>query len=140
MADFDYRQANQPKPGSSSYLGAVVLTNSGQLAVGALALNKTSALLRVPKGFIATGLRFRIGDADTNGAPAFAFKLGDAGDDDRYLAVSTLGQAGGETNTLEDAGLLYEFTADTDLLLTCSTAAATAQAANFKIALTGYMK
>jgi hypothetical protein len=140
MADFDYRQTNQPKPGSSSYLGAVDLTNSGTLATGALALNKTSAILRVPKGFVCTGFRFRIGDGDSNGTPLLAFKIGDSGDDDRFLAASTLGQAGGETNTLEDAGFLYEFTADTDILLTCSTAAATAQAAAFKIALRGYMK
>ena len=140
MADFDYKQARQPKPGSSSFLGAVNLTNSGTLATGALALNKTSALLMVPKGFVCTGIRFRIGDADSNGSPAHAFKIGDSGDDDRLIVASTTGQAGGEVTALADAGFLYEYTADTEVLLTTSTAAATAQAAAFKIALSGYMK
>lgn len=140
MADFDYRVANQPKPGSSSYLGAVTLTNSGTLATGALALNKTSALVRVPKGFVCTGVRFRIGDADSNGSPTHAFSIGDSGSAARLVAISTTGQAGGEVTALADAGFLYEFTADTDILLTSTTASATAQAAAFKIALAGYMK
>ena len=140
MADYDYKATRQPKPGSTSYLGGVVLPASGTLATGALALNKTAALLMIPKGFVCTGIRFRIGDADSNGSPAVVFKLGDSGDDDRLVTANTSAQAGGEVTAMADAGFLYEYTADTELLWTTSTAAATAQAAAFKLALSGYMK
>ena len=92
-------------------------------ATGALALNKTSALLMIPKGFVCTGIRFRIGDADSGGSPAVVFKLGDSGDDDRLVTANTSAQAGGEVTALADAGFLYEYTADTELLWTTSTAA-----------------
>lgn len=140
MADFDYLPAKFPKPSVDTYLGGVHLVNSGTLATGALALNKTSRILRVPKGFILTGFRFRIGDADSNGAPAYVFSIGDAGSANRIATTQTTGQAGGEITALNDTGFLYEFTADTDILLTSTTAAATAQAAAFKIALQGYLR
>jgi hypothetical protein len=140
MADFDYMAVRQPKPGSDEYLGGKHLTNSGILAVGALALNKTSRLLRVPKGFVLCGLRFRIGDGDSNGAPALVYSLGDAGSANRLLTTLTTAQAGGEVTSLNDTGFLYEFLADTDILWTTTTAAATAQAAAFKLALSGYMR
>lgn len=140
MADFDYLPASFPLPGSDTFLGGVHICNSGTLATGALALNKTSRVCRVPKGFVLTGLRFRVADGDTNGAPAWVFTIGDATDPDRLTTVSTTGQAGGEITAMPDTAFLYEFTADTDIILTSTTAAATAAAAAFKIALSGYMK
>mgnify|MGYP000101818550 CR=1 FL=1 len=100
MADYDYKATRQPKPGSTSYLGGIVLPASGTLATGALALNKTSALLMIPKGFVCTGIRFRIGDADSGGSPAVVFKLGDSGDDDRLVTANTTAQAGGEVTPI----------------------------------------
>ena len=140
MADFDQLPANFPKPGASSYKGLVSIDNSGTIPTGGLALNKTTRVARVPKGFVLTGFRFRIGDADSNGSPAIVLKLGDSGDDDRIMTVNTVAQAGGEVTALADTGFLYEYTADTDIDLLASTAAATAVAAAFKLSLVGYMK
>src|SRR5690348_10625470 len=113
MADFDYAVARQPKPGSDTYLGGVHLVNTGTLATGALALNKTSRLLRVPKGFILTGIRFRVGDGDSNGAPGLVYSMGDALSAARLLTTLTTAQAGGEVTTLNDTGFLYEYPTDT---------------------------
>ena len=140
MADFDYLPAGFITPSPGTIGSTRPIHNSGTLATGALALNKTSRICRVPRGFVLTGVRFRMGDGDSNGAPALVIKIGDDGDDDRILTTNTVGQAGGEVTALADAGFLYEFTEDTDIILTASTAAATAQAAAFKIALMGYIK
>lgn len=138
MADFDYLPSsfNLPSPVGANV--ATVISNSGTLATGALALNKTSRVLRVPKGFKLSGVRLRLGDGDTG--TAWVVTLGDAADPDRIITISTVGQAGGEVTALADAGFLYEFTADTDILITTTTAATTAVAAAFKIALTGTLK
>ncbi|MDM8352895.1 hypothetical protein [Brevundimonas diminuta] len=136
MADFSYLPS-APVPGHGLKAAGYVIENSGTLATGALALNKTSALVRVPKGFKLAGVRFRIGDADSNGSATFAFTVGDVADPDRIITTSTAGQAGGEVTALADSGFLHEFAADTDIILTATTAAATAQAAAFKIALIG---
>lgn len=140
MADFDYLPSTFNLPSVQGAYTSVAISNSGTLATGALALNKTSRLLRVPKGFRLHGVRFRIGDGDSGGSPALVFTIGDSGDADRIITVSTAGQAGGEVTALADAGFLYEYTADTDIDLTATTAAATAQAAAFKIVLLGTMK
>lgn len=135
MADFNYLPAGKPLPGHGLKAANYVITNSGTLATGALALNKTSVIARVPKGFRCTDIRFRIGDGDTG--TTLVFTVGDAVDPDRLIVISTAGQAGGEVVALADAGFLYAFTEDTDIILTATTAATTAQAAAFKIALTG---
>lgn len=140
MADFDLVPKGQPRPSSTQYLEHRDLVNQGIIPVGGLALNKTNRLLRVSKGFVCTGIRFRIADVDTNGAPAHAFSIGDAAAAARLVVISTTGQAGGEIIALADAGFLYEFLQDTDIILTSTTAAATAAAGAFKIALAGYMK
>jgi hypothetical protein len=140
MADFDYLPATFNVPSVIGASVATVISNSGTLATGALAINKTSRVLRVPAGFKLSAIRFRIGDGDSNGSPALVFTIGDTGDPDRLVTLSTTGQAGGELTALADTGFLYEFTADTDIDVTVTTAAATAVAAAFKIALTGTLK
>jgi hypothetical protein len=140
MADFDYLPAHFPLPGSGEYRESKVITNSGTLAVGALALNKTSRICRLPAGWVTTGIRFRIGDGDSNGAPTLAIKIGDGTTADQFVAASTAGQAGGEVTALQDTAFLTLLTAKTDVILTASTAAATAQAAAFKISIEGYVK
>lgn len=138
MADFDYQPSTFILPSSVGANVATVISNSGTLATGALAINKTSRVLSVPKGFKLSGVRLRVGDGDTG--TAWVFTLGDAADPDRIITISTAGQAGGEVTALADAGFLYEFTADTDILLTTTTAATTPVAAAFKISLTGTLK
>ncbi len=135
MADFNYLPAGKPLPGHGLKAASYVIANSGVLATGALALNKTSVVARVPKGFKLADIRFRIGDGDTG--TALTFTIGDAADPDRLVVTSNAGQAGGEVTALADAGFLHEFAEDTDIILTTTAAATGAQAAAFKIALIG---
>jgi len=105
-----------------------------------LALNRTTGLFIVPKGFVLTSLSVVVPDLDTNGAPALVFALGDAADDDRFITAATTGQAGGTNTTLAATGLNYEFTDDTEVFFKATTAAATAAAGTIKPRFFGYMK
>lgn len=137
----DRNAYGQPQVGGQGF-ARTMKTLGGALAILAtdLALNRTTALFVVPKGFVATGVYLAATDMDTNGSPTIALKLGDAGDDDRFVAASTIAQAGGSTTTLASTGLYYEFTQDTEIVLTASTAAATAVAGTVTAYLTGFMK
>jgi hypothetical protein len=106
-----------------------------------LALNRTVALFRVPQGFTVTGLSVSTTDMDSNGTPTLTFKLGDTGDDDRLLAASTIAQTGTNnyTGLVPTTGLLYQYTAETEILFTCSAAAATAVAGTLTVVLFGYI-
>jgi hypothetical protein len=94
----------------------------------------------VPKGFIQTGIIASSTDMDTNGSPTLAMSVGDSGSATRLLSSSNIGQAGTSTQTLAATGLLYEYTADTDILITATTGSATAAAGTADIYLTGFMK
>ena len=110
------------------------------LATTDLALNATVAGFVVPRGFIVTGIIAVATDMDTNGSPTLALSVGDAGSATRFLSSSTIGQAGTSTQTLASTGLLYEFTADTEIVITASTAAATAAAGTLDLYLVGFAK
>lgn len=143
MADFDLVPAKtQIAPTSSTKYAVVHLPVNVAIAVGSLALNKTTRILRVPKGFIVTNLHLVFSDMDTNGAPAIVFDLGDPTLSGRLVSGSTIAQAGGilTTSNLVAAGLLYEFTANTDIQLKATTAAATAAAGTVKGYLGGYVR
>lgn len=111
------------------------------LVTGDLALNKTVALFVVPKGFVLTSLSVVVPDMDSNGTPTLTFAIGDASDDDRFIATgATTGQAGGTNTTLASTGLNYEFTADTEIVWKTSAAAATAVAGTIQPRFFGYIK
>lgn len=131
----------QPQVGNQGF-ARTMKTLGGPIAI-TTADNVTGgfvALLRVPKGFVNTGVYLALTDIDTNGSPAVLVTLGDAGDDDRLVASSNIGQAGGSTTTLASTGLYYEYTADTDILLKFATQSATAAAGTATVYLTGFMK
>jgi hypothetical protein len=114
--------------------GAIAL-----LATDPVATN-TVQVMKAPKGFVVTGVYLALTDIDTNGSPTVLATLGDAGDDDRFVTSSNIGQAGGSTTTLAATGLYYEFTQDTDIALKFPTGSATAVAGTATVYLTGFMK
>lgn len=139
MADrIAYRQPQASNQGFArtmkTFGGAVAL-----LATDA-ATGNTVQLLQVPKGFVLSGIYLALTDIDTNGTPTASVTLGDAGDDDRFVAASNIGQAGGSTTTLASTGLYYEFTADTNIALKFATGSATAAAGTATVYMTGFMK
>lgn len=98
-----------------------------------------TAVMRVPAGFVATNLYASASDMDTNGSPTLALNIGDSGSANRFLAASTIGQAGTSTSTIATTGAYYQFTADTDILLQPSANAATAAAGTLTVYLEGFM-
>lgn len=81
--------------------------------------------LVIPKNQRITGLVVKADDADSNGSPTLVFSIGDSGNASRYLASSTLAQAGGVTTAMAAAGVNFVTTADTIITLTINTQAAT---------------
>lgn len=110
------------------------------LATDMAANNNTVRMFKAPKGFVCTGVYLALTDIDTGGSPAVLATLGDAGDDDRFVASTNIGQAGGSTTTLAATGLYYEFTDDTDVVLKFPTAAAAPAAGTATAYMTGFVK
>ncbi|AVA20671.1 hypothetical protein [Rhizobium sp. NXC24] len=139
MADrIAYRQ---PQVGNQGF-ARTVKTLGGVIAIVAAdeATGNTVQLMKVPKGFVVTGVYLALTDIDTNGTPTVSVSLGDAGNDSRFVAASTIGQAGGSTTTLAAAGLYYEFTVETSIALKFQTGSATAADGTATCYLTGFMK
>ena len=109
------------------------------LGTADLALNAVTAAFRVPAGFTVTGIIAVASDMDSNGTPTIALSVGDSGSATRFLSSSPIAQAGGTTQTLASTGLLFAYTADTDILVTASTGAATAVAGTLDLYLEGFV-
>lgn len=105
-----------------------------------LAVGKTTAAFVVPKGFVVTGIIAVASDMDTNGSATLTLSVGDAASGTRYLSASNIGQAGTSTQTLASTGLLFENTADTEIVITATAGAATAAAGTLDLYLLGFMK
>lgn len=105
-----------------------------------VALNRTVGLLIAPANFVVTGYTFIITDVDTNGSPTHAFSIGIAGTPALIAAIATTGQAGGTLTTLAAAGLYYKFAADTEVIMTSTTGAATAAAGTISFLLEGFIE
>lgn len=133
----DYTQpqvGNQGFARTNKTLGRRVTMRATDLTIGSV----VKAFV-VPKGFVVTGIIASATDMDT-GTPALTLSVGDAASGTRYLSASTIGQAGTSTQTLASTGLLYENTADTEILITATAGAATAAAGTIDLYLVGFMK
>lgn len=131
----------QPQVGSQGFARTMkAFGGAVSLLTTDLALNRTTGLFTVPRGFVVTGIDVTITDVDTNGTPLVQFSIGDSGSAARLFAASTLGQAGGTSATLAAAGKFYEFPAETEIIMTCTAAAATAAAGTLTVLLFGYIR
>jgi hypothetical protein len=132
----------QPQVGPNGFSRTMKTLGDSGIAITAAenVTGNTVALMKVPAGFTVTGVYLKVTDIDTGGSPAVSLTLGDSGDDDRLVAASTIGQAGGSTTTLASTGLYYQFSADTDILLKFGTQSATAAAGTVDCYLTGFMR
>lgn len=109
------------------------------LATGDLALNKTVSLFKVPANFTVVSAVVQVTDMDTNGSPAIAFSIGDSGSASRVVSASTAAQAGGAATINVAAITGYQFTAETEIVWTTTTASATPAAGTVTIYLIGYI-
>jgi hypothetical protein len=80
-------------------------------------------MVKVPKG--ATILDVILTSADIDSASSAVLAVGDAGAATRFIAGSTIGQAGGVERLNQFAGLNYEYTADDTIDLKVTTAPGT---------------
>lgn len=117
-----------------TYTDAVTLT----VAAADLTLNALHAMLPIPAGATVIGAGLQASDLDTNGTPLITMSLGDAGSSARLIAATAIGQAGGQTQTLAAAGIMYKYTVDTMVNVTITAAAATGAAGTITAYVTYY--
>ena len=91
----------------------------------------------VPAGFTVTGILAVASDMDSGAA--LTLSVGDSGSATRFLNASTIGQAGSSTSTLATTGVLYTFTADTKILVTCTLQGASSVAGTLDLYLQGFV-
>lgn len=104
-----------------------------------LALNNTVGLFKAPKGFTLVDAFGFPTDMDTNGAPTLLITIGDSGSANRFLTSSNAAQSGAALAALATTGRGYKFTADTEIVLTVTAAAATAAAGTLTYFMVGFM-
>lgn len=137
MADRTAYDTTDPivTPGMAGKLTAI--GGAITIATGDLALNATTGLFKVAKGFNVVHLIGKITDVDTGGSAALVFDIGVTGNTNLFVAASTAGQAGGAVS-LSTEGIGYHFDADGEVFMTATTAAATAAAGTLTLYLIGY--
>lgn len=105
---------------------------SHEVVVGELELADVIQMVKIPKG--ATILDVILGSDDLDSAgPAILLDVGDAGDPDRFIAASTVAQAGGVARLDQVDGLAYEYTEDDTIDVTINTAPTTAAAGTINL-------
>lgn len=119
-----------PRPAKTSTSSGQVCFAGEEITVTAaqLTLNALFGSIKVPKNAVILGVHLMSTDVDTNGSPAVAYGVGDSGSASRLISASTVGQAGGYTNTIAATGFAYQYTAETLVQIKVTTAPATAAA------------
>ena len=139
---------SQPQAGSQGFARTKkVFGSTATFTAPDLVINTSTAVARVPRGFVLQAVSGTWGDLDTGAT--LSMSLGDAGSTAngiaanlaRITATATTMQAGGAVGALAAAGLLYEFPDDTDILATATVAAAgLGPTPTLTILLEGYIK
>lgn len=93
----------------------------------ALVANDLVQMMTIPAGATICSVVLDCDKLDSNGTPTIKFDVGDATTANRFLAASTVGQAGGAAVANVAAAYGYQYTANTPLYVKCNTAAATWQ-------------
>lgn len=92
-------------------------------------------LFYLPKGAVVVRATIAATDMDSNGSPALAIDVGDASDEDRIFAGSTVGQGATLSTAIATTGFLYKYANDTMIKAFINTAAATAAAGTLYVAV-----
>lgn len=102
---------------SSAGVTAVV----ADLVVTAAATNDVFEMVKIPRGAVIYDVILTAANIDTG--TALVMTVGDGGDTDRFITLSTVGQAGGIARMNNQAGAGYSFTADDTIDITVTTGA-----------------
>jgi len=139
MANRQAYSSNTPVPGNASgYRSLVAIGGAVAIVAGDLALNATTALFKAPANFTVVDMIGKVTDMDTNGAPALVIDVGISGTPGLFISGSTVAQAAAALPAIATTGVGYRFTADTDVEMKATTAAATAAAGTLTLYLIGY--
>lgn len=100
-------------------------------------INDVVQMIKVPKGATMVSVALGSDDLDTNGSPLITLDVGDGGDVDRFIAASTIAQAG----TIPVEGILktgfgFAYTADDTIDITVKAAPATGVVGVVRLAAT----
>lgn len=128
-----------PTVGYGGNRGMIVLENQVAVTVAASDnANDDIGFFYAPAGFVVVGGSISAGDMDST--TTLTLDFGDASDEDRFFAVSAVGQAGTYSAALAATGHMYKFTARTECRLYVNTATGgTPAAATVKVALIGFV-
>lgn len=102
----------------------IVVQGSYELSA-ALVINDVIQMVKIPKNAVVDEVILGTDDLDTGGSPAIVLEVGDSGDTDRYIAASTVAQAGGVVRLGTVDGMGYTYTAETTIDIKVPTAPAT---------------
>ena len=113
----------------TTFAGETIAVTTAQLTLGAL-----FGTVRVPKGAEIVGASLSSTDIDSG--TAVTMELGDAGDTDRLLVASTIGQAGGVNTAIALTGYGYLYPDETLIQVRIAVAPGTAVAGTIRYGVT----
>lgn len=102
----------------------------------ALALNDIITGPNIPAGCFLDNVKIDVGQLDSNGSPLITLDVGISGTAQKFLAASTVAQAGGIAGAAVAGTVGYSPTTDTAVLVKVHAAAATAKAGTIVISVT----
>lgn len=111
----------QDRPGLIATSATVTLPATGD----GTALNDVIQMVKVPNGARIIDVILGADDLDTDASPAIVLSVGDGADTDRFIAASTVAQAGGIARMNSAVGVDKVYTADDTIDILIATAAAT---------------
>lgn len=101
---------------------------------GDLDASDTFTMLRLPADCRLLGMELWTDALDSGSG--IVLDVGDSDDDDRFIAASTVGQAGGVERMNAIGGFGHKVTADTDIVILVDTGPGGAQAGTIKLGIT----
>lgn len=104
---------------------------------GAITTADAANVCQLPVGAIVLAVTAEADDLDTNASPTITLNVGDAASANRYLAASTIAQAGTTAVATAASGLFYQVTGTNDTMVRVAVAAnaATSAAGTVRIAV-----
>jgi len=122
-------QARLAAPGHG--FGGNMKVSYGVVALsGTITTADAATVCNLPVGAIVTGVTIEADDCDTNGTPTITLNVGDAGSATRYIAASTVAQAGTAGVSTSATGTFYQITGTNDTAVRVAVAANAATSAD----------
>lgn len=103
-----------------------------------ITLGATLLTIALPARITIGGIDLSVSDIDTNATPLVKLDIGDADDDNRFVAADTTGQGGGDLEYRPLNTAWYRYSAAASVLVTVNTAPATGASGAIAATIYGY--